>query len=563
MPSDTAALFAPSADKFDSRSLLLDRFVYDLQDPKMDEARRLNFGRVCEDSFKTIQTTRNRWEKERSEARNDNERRKLTAFLDDTAPMARPTSVIGPAEASKATMSRQSFLESVASKNIIIYAQLQSRLMVNMAGGVMENAGLCLDRFGLPYIPGSAVKGCARRAALAALHEWCETGQKPGVTEPDKDNLFKAACDSFTTQTEMLAAIARVFGWCEQDWKTRAKVLKGVTPKRDEDDARFQQRCQKLWEERRSDFAWACGDALWGTVREEAMRLLERARVSRAASGVPPDAVNEQNSFSSDASGRTPEAAGQRLALPKDFAGSVCFLPACPVDLGKTDKVDGLPLAVPPLGKLELDVVTCHHREYYDGNPQYATAPDTEEPNPVVFPAVAPGHVLTFALAPLRGADASLVAHARAWLKTGLETFGLGAKTNAGYGWFQACDTVQKVVGDILHQRKKERRAAEAKAEAERKAAEAKAAKEKAEQERLAIAPLHEKAKVEYGKLGDEPFAAQAKEYDEMNDEQRHGFILAMKERRETAKRWAKKKPELVKPWQQFAQRLQPPIQLP
>ena len=40
-----------------------------------------------------------------------------------------------------------------------LFAQLQARLMVNMAGGVMENAGLCLDRFGLPYIPGSAVKG--------------------------------------------------------------------------------------------------------------------------------------------------------------------------------------------------------------------------------------------------------------------------------------------------------------------------------------------------------------------------------------------------------------------
>jgi CRISPR/Cas system CMR subunit Cmr6 (Cas7 group RAMP superfamily) len=53
--------------------------------------------------------------------------------------------------------------------------------MVNMAGGVMENAGLCLDRFGLPYIPGSAVKGCARRTALAALREWCETGQQPGI----------------------------------------------------------------------------------------------------------------------------------------------------------------------------------------------------------------------------------------------------------------------------------------------------------------------------------------------------------------------------------------------
>ena len=53
----------------------------------------------------------------------------------------------------------------------LLHARLQSRLMVNMAGGVMENAGLCLDRFGLPLIPGSAVKGCARRTALAALRE--------------------------------------------------------------------------------------------------------------------------------------------------------------------------------------------------------------------------------------------------------------------------------------------------------------------------------------------------------------------------------------------------------
>src|SRR3989454_9666269 len=53
----------------------------------------------------------------------------------------------------------------------ILFAQLQSRLMVNMAGGVMENAGLCLDRFGVPYIPGSAVKGCTRRMAIQNLLE--------------------------------------------------------------------------------------------------------------------------------------------------------------------------------------------------------------------------------------------------------------------------------------------------------------------------------------------------------------------------------------------------------
>ena len=67
----------------------------------------------------------------------------------------------------------QSFLSSAAglSAEAILFAQLQSRLMVNMAGGVMENAGLCLDRFGVPYIPGSAVKGCARRMAIQNLLE--------------------------------------------------------------------------------------------------------------------------------------------------------------------------------------------------------------------------------------------------------------------------------------------------------------------------------------------------------------------------------------------------------
>ena len=49
-------------------------------------------------------------------------------------------------------------------------AILESRMMVNQAGGMLENAGLCLHRhFGYPFIPGSAVKGIARHAAWS---EW-------------------------------------------------------------------------------------------------------------------------------------------------------------------------------------------------------------------------------------------------------------------------------------------------------------------------------------------------------------------------------------------------------
>jgi CRISPR/Cas system CMR subunit Cmr6 (Cas7 group RAMP superfamily) len=456
MPSDTRSALGPNAEKCESRALLLERFC----DPTAKEdVRKQVFTRAMSKSGISIKPPV--W----------------THWLAQSAFMP-------------------------------LYAQLQSRLMVNMAGGVMENAGLCLDRFGLPYIPGSAVKGCARRAAIAALHEWCVTGDKPGGS----DNPLAPCCEPFSTPEKMLAAIARVFGWAELDWADQPN---------------------------QSDFAWACGNA-WPALRETVVRQLA-------------------------ADLRLPLEADDRKpwkGLP-NFGGSISFLPAYPVDLGTTGKVDGLPLEGPQLGKLELDVVTCHHREYYASDDPNAVATDTEEPVPVVFPAVAPGHVFAFALAPLRGGDAQSAEHARTWLKTGLETFGLGAKTNAGYGWFDCSEALQKAVGAIVELQIAELKKKQAEAEAQRKAQAEAEAKARAEQERLANAPSHERFKVEYSKLGDERFAAQAKKFAEMNPDQRHGFLLALKERRETVKRWAKKKPDLIRPWQEHAKTLNPPIELP
>ena len=426
----------------------------------------------------------------------------------------------------------------------LLYAQLQSRLMVNMAGGVMENAGLCLDRFGLPYIPGSAVKGCARRTALAALREWCETGQQPGITAGDHDNAFKVACAPFATPADMLAEIARIFGWSDQDWSD--KRAKG----------RFI-----------SDFAWAGSGASTGSsaFTQDEVQQLE-------ATGTPdPKAAAQSWPILRDTVARK-LACDLRISIPEDesapwkllpnFAGSVAFLPAYPEDLG--NEVPGLSIPqVPKLGKLELDVLTCHHRDYYANDAPDAVATDTEEPVPVVFPAVASGHVFAFPLAPLRGADTRLVAQARDWLKTGLQTFGLGAKTNAGYGWFDASEDLQKIVKELVQSRLQKGRERQEQLAVERQNAREQAAREQAEKARLAAAPPHEQAQAMYAKLDKRPFAAQAKKYAEMNEIQRHGFVLALKQRRETAKRWAKKKPELLKPWQDYAQTLQPPIQLP
>jgi len=409
MPTDTAAALGQNAKECDSRSLLLERFA----DPTAKE-----------DSRKSIFTR----------AFN-----KPVNHAKSTSHAALATSLAG---------------------NETIHAQLQSRLMVNMAGGVMENAGLCLDRFGLPYIPGSAVKGCARRAALAALHEWCETGTKP----TGADNPLAPCCADFTTPAEMLAAIARVFGWCEQDWSDRSN---------------------------QSDFLWACGQnhrEIWHTAAQ-ALATHFGWKIA-------------------DKHGDTPWK-----SLP-NFAGSVSFLPAYPVDLGKTGKVDGLPIELPPLGKLELDVVTCHHRDYYAGKLPIAT--DTEEPVPVVFPAVAPGHVFAFAIVPLRGADARLVQHARTWLATGLSAFGLGAKTNAGYGWFDCSETIHNTVERTLLDRAERERAEKQRLaeEQRRKAEEAERLRQKQERE-AALAHLSgdERADKEIELLTDQQFDAKVRAF--------------------------------------------------
>lgn len=277
----------------------------------------------------------------------------------------------------------------------ILHAQLKSRLMVNMAGGVMENAGLSLDRYGLPYIPGSAIKGCARRTALAALREWCETEAKP---EGD-DNLFTKFCAGFSTPVELLSAIAHTFGWVEKDWSSA--------------------------EEDHSDFVWAC------------------------------------------ASTDTFLKAANQLYTQKQFAGSIAFLDAHP------NRDPGL----------ALDVLTPHHKDYYEG--KLKTATDTEEPVPVLFPAFkeqGENDYFIFPLIPLRQAD-PLLTLAREALRTGLDVFGLGAKTNAGYGWFDASEELNTRITErqkVAIERKlelesqafeKARLDAEAKARADAKAA--------------------------------------------------------------------------------------------
>lgn len=218
---------------------------------------------------------------------------------------------------------------SVPSGGVRFPAKLKSRLIVNQAGGILENAGLCLHpHFGYPYIPGSTVKGVARHAA------WCAWHEAEGET---KEALARQ--------------MATVFGYPTGDTGLDA-YLKGLT--------------------------------------------------CNATRG-----------------------------------GCVAFFAALPD--GKADLV--------------TDIVNCHHMKYYGDDNQSAVATDDEAPNPQFFPAVEAGATFLFTLAPLRGAGEAELKFAKECLIKALTENGVGAKTSAGYGWFEYEDLSSAQPGqDLLNQ---------------------------------------------------------------------------------------------------------------
>ncbi len=90
--------------------------------------------------------------------------------------------------------------------------RLQGRLIVSHTGGVLENAGLCIHpHAGVPYIPGSAVKGVARHAA------WCgwANSQDGGDENAAHDYALKIAL-SFGYPTNE----RKLDQYCAKQWPT-------------------------------------------------------------------------------------------------------------------------------------------------------------------------------------------------------------------------------------------------------------------------------------------------------------------------------------------------------
>ena len=91
-------------------------------------------------------------------------------------------------------------------------------------------------------------------------------------------------------------------------------------------------------------------------------------------------------------------------------SGSVAFLQALPANSE---------------WKMTVDVLTSHQ------------GCDTKNPVPVFFPAVEAGAVFDFMIAPTARTEDGDLEFAERYLKLALTENGVGAKTAAGYGWFE------------------------------------------------------------------------------------------------------------------------------
>jgi CRISPR-associated protein Cmr6 len=327
---DYAELVGPWAEGIENRSLLFEKFAMpkqwiDDRPYRNDEAFRWSLLRVSENGLAVLDSDH---AKARGLAAKGGDAKRVNQA-------AQSAEVLGKLKTSKAAGNRlvserkdhssrllQLVKASYHEDSRVFAARLKGRLAINLADGLIENAGASLDRlFGMPFIPGSAVKGAARHAALRAIAE-----EAPGAS----------------TRQKLIEDYIVLFGCTQSEW-------------------------------------------------------------SRGGSLHP-----------------YADIAGE----PHDRKGSVNFLPA-------------YPLSDAPL---EVDLTNVHTPKYYTGRNAGEPGMLAEEsPRPNPFPVVAEGSVFGFCLV-LNGLGAGrrdLLEKAQQFLEMALTVSGIGAKTSAGYGWFE------------------------------------------------------------------------------------------------------------------------------
>lgn len=106
---------------------------------------------------------------------------------------------------------------------------------------------------------------------------------------------------------------------------------------------------------------------------------------------------------------------------------------------GNNDQAGGIVFydAFPQRCNIDLDIMNPHYSDYYGDDSGKKMPVDSENPIPIKFIAVGTGSTFRFALSNRGyGQDNDLLHQAKAWLQKALENQGVGAKTAVGYGFF-------------------------------------------------------------------------------------------------------------------------------
>lgn len=175
MAADVAGVIGANAGSVENRSLLLDKFVMPKRwidsDLRTDDAGRWSLLRLSEQGLDILRTeTEDARRKQSKDNRAGENARAALQYLPDLVQTRCEAPDAQNLRAGHSLRFLDLVRDSMGTGAATFCARLEARLAINLSEGLIENAGISLDRlFGLPLIPGSALKGCARHAALAEL----------------------------------------------------------------------------------------------------------------------------------------------------------------------------------------------------------------------------------------------------------------------------------------------------------------------------------------------------------------------------------------------------------
>jgi CRISPR type III-B/RAMP module RAMP protein Cmr6 len=186
LAKDTREAIGSFASKVENRSLLFQKMVLSKtwgHEARFNDANRSNVLRACSSGDILLSEDQKNAQSKASSPRARDYVKKEAAYRAKVAG-ALASVRVDNAELAKCQIENANDLLSLLERSYqgrshTFVGVLGGRLLINMAGGVQENAGMALDRcFGLPFIPGSAVKGVTRHAALWDIHNTADRAEK-------------------------------------------------------------------------------------------------------------------------------------------------------------------------------------------------------------------------------------------------------------------------------------------------------------------------------------------------------------------------------------------------